>query len=101
MINEIFTNSLKHGFKSDTVKQPEVYIEIEFTDLKEYEMRIGDNGSGMPPGINFEMPETLGLELILTLTEQLEGTIAFDKSKHGTHYVVNFKNLDIKGLIHK
>lgn len=101
MINEIFTNSLKHAFNSEMIKNPEVYIQIEFTDLREYEMRVGDNGSGMPPGINFDIPDSLGLELIQTLTEQLEGTITFDPSKPGTHYVVRFKNLDIKGIIHQ
>ncbi len=101
MINEIITNSLKHGFRNLHGGKFEIYIEIEFTDLKEYQMRIGDNGVGMPPDLNFELPDTLGIELIQTLAEQLEGTINFDTSKPGTHYIVNFKNLDIRGIIHQ
>ena len=101
MINEIISNSLKHAFSNGNIAQPEVYIKIEFTDLKEYEMRIGDNGTGIPAEVDLDLPESLGLELILTLTEQLEGDLSFDNSKPGTHYVIKFRNLDIKGIIHQ
>jgi len=101
MINEIISNSLKHGFTAGNIENPEIYIEIQFTDLKEYEMRIGDNGCGIPSTVNFEMPDSLGLELVQTLTEQLEGELTLDKSKPGTHFIVRFKNLDIKGIIHR
>ena len=99
MVNEIITNSLKHSFP-ESIQKPKIYLKIEFTDLKEYQMSIGDNGTGIPPNVNFEFPDSLGMELIQTLAEQLEGEIKFDTSKPGTHYVVTFKNLDIKGIIH-
>jgi two-component sensor histidine kinase/Tfp pilus assembly protein PilF len=100
MINEIISNSLKHAFTDGNIENPEIYIEIQFTDLKEYEMRLGDNGRGIPSTVNFDMPDSLGLELVQTLTEQLEGELTLDKSKPGTHFIVLFKNLDIKGIIH-
>ena len=101
MINEIISNSLKHGFKNNAIEDPEIYINIQFTDLKEYEMTIGDNGSGMSEDINFDFPETLGLDLILTLTDQLEGSVERIPKSKGTHYLVKFKDLDIRGIIHK
>jgi two-component system, sensor histidine kinase PdtaS len=101
MINEIISNSLKHGFKGNETKDPEIYINIQFTDLKEYEMTIGDNGAGMSEDIDFEFPESLGLDLILTLAEQLEGTVERLSELAGTHYLVKFKDLDIRGIIHE
>ena len=32
-----------------------------------------DNGKGLPPGLDYRNTETLGLQLVSTLTDQLKG----------------------------
>jgi len=91
LVNEIISNALKHGIKDiDTGK-----ITCRITPLKgnKFELFIGDNGAGFPENFNFENPTTLGLELIQTLTEQLNGEIEIINND-GAFYKITFENLD-------
>jgi len=101
IINEMITNSLKHGFKSDKIENPEIYIDIITNENQDCEMSIGDNGIGISDDVNLETPDTLGMDLILTLVSQLDGTITQDTTRSGTHYIVKFKNVDPRGIIHQ
>lgn len=101
IINEMISNSLKHGFTSDKIENPEIYIDILTNEDQDCEMRIGDNGVGISDDINLENPDTLGMDLILTLVSQLEGTIILDDTRIGTHYIVKFKNVDPRDIIHQ
>lgn len=89
LINEIITNSIKHGFKEN--KKGEIIIRITEKKNKNLEMRIGDNGIGymndfVPKNLN-----SLGFQLIIGLVEQLNGTIKKEDSSKGTYYIINFK----------
>jgi len=46
---------------------------------------FADDGEGYPPGIDFEYPQSSGLELIRGLTKQLRGTVEKMNIK-GTSY---------------
>lgn len=89
IVNELVTNSLKHAFPSGSGE-----IKIEFYRIKankiakksvntgnlknsKFILIISDNGSGFPKSINFENPGTLGLQLVKTLIEQVNGKIRF------------------------
>jgi two-component sensor histidine kinase len=52
-------------------------------------LSVKDNGDGFPEDINFKDTETLGLQLVNTLTEQLEGEIFLNKD-NGTEFVIKF-----------
>ena len=90
VINEIVTNSLKHGIKDKKGR-----INIEMLNLKngKFQLNIGDDGVGLPEDINVDNTETLGLQLVSSLVEQLEGQLTMDTSKKGTHYVLIFEEL--------
>lgn len=90
MVNEIITNALKHAFDGEEGK-----ISIAFCKAQsnEFDLHISDNGSGFPAGVDFENPETLGLELINTLTDQLDGTVRY-YNDGGAHYAIHFKSQD-------
>lgn len=91
LINEIVTNSLKHGLKA--CMSGEIYIRIESEADSKFKMHIGDDGIGFAHDLNIEEAETLGLQLITSLAEQLMGKIHRDHSTPGTHYCINFKEL--------
>jgi len=59
----------------------------------EYTLSIGDNGKGYPKEINFENTDTLGLQLIMSLTDQLGGVITRSFIEAGTHYKIKFKEV--------
>jgi two-component sensor histidine kinase len=44
----------------------------------------------LPKGIDYKNTETLGLQLVTSLIEQINGTIEL-KQKQGTEYIITFK----------
>ena len=56
------------------------------------ELVIKDNGIGLP--VEFEKMDsaTLGLQLVITLAEQLDAELKVDV-KEGTEYLIKFENI--------
>jgi two-component sensor histidine kinase len=54
-----------------------------------YILSIRDDGAGFPPQIDHLHTETLGLQLVRMLTEQIEGELRLDTTS-GTEFVVEF-----------
>ncbi|MBN1536092.1 MAG: ATP-binding protein, partial [Anaerolineales bacterium] len=53
-------------------------------------LSVSDNGIGIPPQINWQATNTLGLLLVNILTNQLNGTIEKKPGK-GTTFLIRFK----------
>ena len=85
MINEIISNSLKYAFKDR--KEGVIMVHIYGDQLTGISLRIGDNGIGLPDRSRWSRPETLGMELIHTLAEQLDATVEL-ASGPGTVYEI-------------
>ena len=88
ILNELITNSLKHPFAERTEGLIHIDIKrIENTDFFDFIYRDGGEWKSTPKGNSF------GLELIATLTEQLDGQVerSYD---NGTKY--KFKLRDLK-----
>jgi len=87
MINEIVSNSMKHAFKS--VTRPRIEVRIEKVDKTQLELHIEDNGIGMQPAASpsSQQKGSMGLLIIDTLIEQLEGSKQV-VTEHGTHYTI-------------
>ncbi len=85
--NELFSNSLKHAFHE--IQQPEIEVSLYKVNNLEFEFHYSDNGI-WKQSVN---ATTFGSELIESLTEQLEGQLAFQTQP--TKYIFRFKNLDI------
>jgi PAS domain S-box-containing protein len=101
IINELITNSLKYAFPTTSAGQAgrangrgEVTITMRRTaDLdSEIELIISDNGVGMPKYLDFRNTESLGLHLVNTLVEQLNGKINLNRGK-GTEFQIKFKGI--------
>ncbi len=86
IINELVTNSLIHAFKNKSNGQIKIKCK---SDDKNFYLAVEDNGSGIPAEINFEKTETLGIQLVNTLVEQLSGRISY-KCKNGTEFKIVF-----------
>ena len=87
LITELVTNSLKHGIKRDG----EIYIYLTRQPDNSLELKIGDNGIGLPELFNLEDSDTLGLQLVQSLIEQLSGSFKKDITKKGTHIIIEFQ----------
>ena len=86
LINEAVTNSLKHAFP-DGAGRISVVADQQGTELT---IRIADDGLGLPPGLQPDQSETLGLQLIHTLADQLGSPLRIE-GPPGTAYVLSFQ----------
>jgi PAS domain S-box-containing protein len=109
IVNELVSNSLKHAFPSG--KADEVRIKLcknenftsydsqysgssctEKADLN-YILTVEDNGKGIPEEVKFPSADSLGLQLVNLLIEQINGCIEL-KRNHGTKFTIRFRNLE-------
>lgn len=100
IVTELVTNSIKHAFPSNpqplnkkSGDNPEYKINVLLHLENEYiNLIIDDNGIGFPDNLDFKNTESLGLELVNLLVNQLDGTIELYK-KEGTQFNIKFKEL--------
>jgi two-component sensor histidine kinase len=74
IINELITNAIKHAFPG-TRKGLIIFNLRSENNLVILELK--DNGVGFAQGVDFENSHSLGLQLVNTLTEQIDVTIIF------------------------
>ena len=88
IINELVSNSFKHAYPEGS--KGNLYISMKKKD-KQYELIIEDDGIGFPKHIDYKQTESLGLQLIITLVEQIGGEITLYTEK-GTKFKITFNN---------
>jgi two-component sensor histidine kinase len=88
IINEMVSNAFKHAFSS--VENPK--LQISFRKEKEFiTLKVGDNGKGFPGHINYKDTNSLGMQLIMALTNQLDGEISMQPNEDaGTLFTIRF-----------
>ena len=89
IVMELVSNSMKHAFPDDTMQG---VIDIEFlkADKGQFRLIISDNGIGMPNGLDFRKTTTLGLQLVLSLVDQIDGKISQSEKRGGCSFVIEF-----------
>ncbi|MBN1273487.1 MAG: GAF domain-containing protein [Candidatus Aminicenantes bacterium] len=88
IINEMFTNSIKHAFHEN--RKGTIEIQLSRRQKNTYRLIYRDNGIGYPEHIHFETAGTLGLNLIKSLAEQIDGELSFEQNKWTT-FTLTFK----------
>ncbi|RXA21871.1 PAS domain S-box protein [Methanosarcina sp. MSH10X1] len=109
IVNELVSNSLKHAFPDGNKWEISISLKKikELTTNKEdsredcecsrerdfqYTLTIADNGRGIPEGIDFRNTDSLGLQLVNILVEQIEGCIELGRNQ-GTEFCIWFNNI--------
>ena len=74
------------------MKENEGEIRIELTSEKDdtISLIVSDNGSGFPSDVDFRATETFGLQLVIILVDQLDGSIKL-KSNNNDNKLTEFK----------
>lgn len=86
ILNEFVTNSFKYAQCPDKKLQ----INITLKKQNEYiELQLRDNGPGLPSGL-ITKPNTLGMELMRSLSEQINGDFSFT-NENGLVFKLRFK----------
>ena len=97
IVNELVSNSLKYAFPIgggafDGRSEPEgeIRIDLRSDNGGNLMLTVSDSGVGFPDNLDFRETESLGLQLVNTLTEQLEGSIELDRTG-GTKFKITFE----------
>ena len=91
LLNELLTNSLKHAFVSR--KKGEIRVGLEKDgNVKEYRLTVEDNGVGLPEKLDIFHTDSLGMQLITVLTEQLNGKLSVSR-RQGTVITIVFRDI--------
>lgn len=87
IINELVSNSMKHAFPGDETGK----ITVKFSEDDDIcTLEVSDNGVGFPPELELGKTDSLGLQLVTSLTQQIGGELELERSP-GTTFRITFK----------
>jgi len=90
-VNEVLSNSFKHAFEGR--REGMIRVSAHQEDGAVH-ISIGDNGTGIPAGVDPETTSSLGMKLIRSLVQQLYGTVAIRSTGAGTQISIDFPSGD-------
>jgi PAS domain S-box-containing protein len=90
IVNELISNALKHAFPNG--RRGEVAVELRRNESGEFLLRVSDDGVGFPKALDFRRTETLGMQIVVTLVDQIDGTIEMGESGR-TEFLIRFKEI--------
>jgi PAS domain S-box-containing protein len=103
IVNELVSNALKHAFPGRNIGKIQIKLYREENgecdtgigskngDRKStsFTLIISDNGMGIPESIDLENPDTLGMQLVTILVDQLDGELEINRDS-GTEFSIKF-----------
>ncbi|MFT5600535.1 MAG: two-component sensor histidine kinase [Flavobacteriales bacterium] len=93
ILNELISNSIKHGFSYDQSANDQKVngeISISLSNENEFKLQYSDNGKGFDPD-EINKSGSFGLDLIDTLTEDLEAQIKYESApEEGMTFYFNY-----------
>jgi two-component sensor histidine kinase len=87
LLHELLTNCFQHAFPEGETGR--VRVVLRTTAEQTLMLRVGDTGCGFPEDLDFRATDSLGLQLVCTLADQLQGTITLERAE-GTHFLITF-----------
>jgi two-component system, sensor histidine kinase PdtaS len=92
ILNELLTNTFKHAF----VHRSEGKIWIDLVRLKEsiYRMEVLDDGVGINHSLDPDHSKSMGMGLIDSLSDQLNGFFYYKGGEKGSTFTVEFYELE-------
>ncbi len=90
LVNELISNALEHGFPGQ--RKGNIWITLRQDSDRKIVLKIEDDGIGFPEDLDFRETESLGMQLVCTLIEQLEGEIEMKRDR-GTSFELIFSEL--------
>jgi PAS domain S-box-containing protein len=95
ILNELLTNTLKYAFpnnESGVSKNLDGKVTVKLHRRDEgYRLIVEDNGVGLPDDFDLNNSSSLGMQLINTLTQQIDGHVSYC-SDNGTRFIIDFKD---------
>lgn len=87
ILNELVSNSMKHAFPDN--RDGEINIEF-YKDSGKLVLMLEDNGVGFPADLDYKNTDSLGMQLVNSLTDQIKAKMEL-KVDNGTKFKIIFK----------
>ncbi len=87
ILNELVSNALKYAFPDG--RRGEIRLRLRVDAKGSICLMVGDNGVGLPASLDPLKAESLGLQLVATLVDQLRASLEI-RQIHGTGYALTF-----------
>lgn len=89
ILTELISNALKHAFPDG--RSGEIRVSFERISSDELTLSVCDDGVGLPDDVSLESRHSLGMRLVQSLAQQLDGAIAFRRRDPGTEATLTMK----------
>ena len=95
LTHELITNALKHAYPEGQPGPIDVTLK---RDQDTIELRVADQGHGMPEDFQIEQSSSLGMRVIASTVRQFRGTLDINRLAPGTEFVIRIpaEVLDVK-----
>ena len=93
IVNEVVTNILKHAFKN---REKGNIVTSLLREGNKVTLSIRDDGIGLPDDFQKGKSNTLGLQIIKVLTDQLEGRHWYESLDAGSCFILEFEKSSAK-----
>ena len=93
IINELVSNALEHAFPPERDGNIWLSLKPKQERPEQIVLSVKDDGVGYKGDRNLENNNSLGLQLVCTLVEQLEGNIELITGDRGTEFRITFSQL--------
>ncbi len=87
IVNELVSNALKYAFPDQRTGTIHIALRMGM-DGETFSLSVADDGVGVPPDIDLDSPETLGLRLVGSLVGQLKARLVLDRTHGATFHVL-------------
>jgi two-component sensor histidine kinase len=87
IVNELVSNALKHAFVGR--EQGRVTVRLRRNDPNTVELSVQDDGTGFPAGLDYRTVQSMGMNLMVSLTDQIGGTVELRRDG-GTTFFIRF-----------
>lgn len=87
IVNELISNALKYAY--DTTGGN---IDLAIKENKgQIFLRVADYGEGLPKDFKYEESDSLGMQLVYSLVDQIDANMELNTSKKGTEFLITFE----------
>lgn len=90
IVNELVTNSLKHAFSDG--RRGQLGVELRGDGADAFHLIVRDDGANFPGAFPIDNSDSVGLQIVKALAEQLDGTLDVTTDA-GTAFHIHFREL--------
>ena len=88
IVNELVSNCFKYAFKG--VKEGNIRVILTKNKYNNKCLIVHDSGRGLPKDLDIKTNDSLGLQLVWMLVDQIDGEIKYEYTS-GSKFIINFK----------